>query len=179
MPPTDSDSRYEEIMRRIEQRKREEQSAPIFDDLARMLDNLSAFATFEDARRRTPREVLMFGPKAVRGYGPPMWVGVVVWYRPGGYYRYRVCNLLGLWALREDKTTSTRIIVGKKTLKYAQQVYNPESYFKQMQQGFELYYGDNGSPPLAKDWVYSAEYRPLERLKLMAEIKDALEVMSF
>ncbi|MBC7813416.1 MAG: hypothetical protein H7175_19810 [Burkholderiales bacterium] len=175
MPPTDSDGRYEEILRRIEQRKREEQSTPIFDDLARILDNLSAFASFEDARRRVPREVLAFGPKAVRGYGPPMWVGVVVWYRPGGYYRYRTCYLLGLWALREDNRT--QVIVGKKTLKYAQSVYNAESYFKQMQEGFELYYGDKGSPPPATNWLYSAEYKPLERLKLIAEIKDVLKVM--
>ncbi len=155
--PSDDELRYEEIKRRIQQRK--QPSPPADDGLAAVLDELNVFSYLDEMRKKLSEKIRCYGPKIVRGKD---WTGVVVWHRQHGYSTSPVLHLFGIWAIGEIDVPT--IVAGSKTLLYSAPVYNAESYHKLIERSFDLYYDDNGCPPPEPLWRYSAVYDPTKRL---------------
>jgi hypothetical protein len=174
MPPS-NDSRYQDILRRIQQRKQEQASVSTHDDLANVLDAVNAWGYLEEAKESGLRQINCFGPKVVR---KPVfkketpWVGVVVWHKPRGYHHYRTLDLLGIWAL--ENTGALHLTIGTRTLEFAAPVFNPESYYRWIQQGFDVYYEDDGCPPPESGRVYTVQYQAEQRLAIRNAIVGEL-----
>jgi hypothetical protein len=169
--PSD-DSRYEAILRRIEQKKREQASAPRQDDLAAILDGVNAVGFLEDIKKAKLEPIICYGPKSFRGHTPAPWVGVVLWYKPRGYYYYETLTLLGLWAYEE--ASESRLVLGMKTLRFSAPIFNPESYYHHIRRGFDIYYPGDASPPSNGLRLYTVHYEPSRRLEIRAEIQREL-----
>ena len=144
--------------------------SPVQRELQRVLDDLNAFGFLDDARRKAPDEMLCFGPKDVYGSS---WSGVVVWFRPTGYHGYKTLTLLGIWACAQMDAVS--IIMGTRTLAFTASFYNPEAYFHNIRRGFDLYYGDDASPPAESDRLYTTSYDQSRRLDIRGEIESILD----
>ncbi len=153
----DDEGRYQEIKRRIQQRK--QTSPPADDGLAAVLDELNIFGYLDDMRSKLSPKIRCYGPKIVRRKG---WMGVVVWHRQRGYSTSPVLHLFGIWAVGETETPT--IAIGAKMLLFSAPVYNAESYHKLIKRGFDVYYDDDGCPPPESLWRYSAVYDPAKRL---------------
>jgi|FLYN01.1.fsa_nt_gi hypothetical protein len=169
---SDNDSRYDDILRRIAQRKREEANAPKQDDLAAILDGVNAWGFLEDLKQSGLKQINCYGPKSLRGYIPISWVGVVVWCKPKGYYHYETLTLLGIWAYEEAGTP--HITLGAKALKFSAPIFNPESYYHHLKRRFDLYYTGDGAPPQDSSRLYTIKYEPSERLEIRAAIQREL-----
>ncbi len=141
---------------------------PARTQLAAILDGLDAWRAVETVLAGLPR-LLSWGPKAVSGIQPVPWVGVVIWARAPGYDGYRVLTVRGVWAQASE---AARVMVGVKRLHYRAPFYEAEAYHKLIRKNFDLYYGDDGSPPSqpALDVIYDEA----ERLALRAQVKEAL-----
>jgi len=163
-------SRYDHILRRIEQRRREQAVAPKQDDLASVLDAVNAWGFLEELRERRLRKINLYGPKICRGYTPAPWAGVVVWYKRKGYYHYQTLTLLGIWAFYGEGE-SILLTVGAKALEFAESVFNPESYYHHIKRRFDLYYHDDGSPPPESGRRCTITYREPERLAVREAIQ--------
>ena len=137
--------------------------------LAAILDKLDAWRAVEAALKAAPR-LLSWGPKAVSGVGPPLWVGVVMWTRAPGYDGYRVLTLRGVWAIEEGE--AARVIVGVRRLAYSAPFYEAEAYHKLIRNSFDLYYGDDGTPPAQP--TLSVLYDEAQRLTLREQVRAAL-----
>ncbi|HEX2907017.1 MAG TPA: hypothetical protein VHO69_09170 [Phototrophicaceae bacterium] len=165
------DARYEEILRRIQQRQQQAENAPQQAALSDILDGLNALGFLEDRRRKRPRSVNAYGPKAFHGYGPPVWAGAVLWYKPRNYYEYRTLYLLGIWAISGDPVTVT---IGLKTLPFTAPTFSPESYYFHLKRRFDIYYSGDATPPPESDRRYTTPYDATRRLELRATIETAL-----
>jgi len=141
--------------------------------LAAVLTHLNALGFLDDVAGRSPSALLCFGPKTIIGLQPALWTGGVLWTRPRGYYEYRVITLLGVWAVQAE-AEHTRIIVGTRRLHFCAPSYTPESYFHFIRREFEMYYGKDAPPPIPECQLYSALYRPGDRLAMRAAIENAL-----
>ncbi len=179
----DPNARYAEIIKRIEQRKRQETSAPIHSLLSAALDGLNAAGLLAAIKRRPPQDMSAYGPKTFSGSTgnssqtpiPEQWVGTVMWHKPKGYQYYQTLRLLGIWALGVGN--STRLVIGEKRLTYNAAIFNPESYYHHIKRKFDIYYTGNASPPLqANDGsiLYDAVYDEAQRLKTRAVLRDVL-----
>jgi hypothetical protein len=177
MAKTDNpEDRYEEILRRITARKQEGLDPFRQLDLAAVLDGLNAMGFLDDVRRKRLPGLSIYGPKAVKGTmraeaQNSQWAGGVVWYKPRGYHHYRTITLLGIWGV--EVAASTTILVGEKTLEFDAPVFNPESYYRSIKDKFELYYGDDCSPPEG-DRLCTLTYTPGERLAIRAALESVL-----
>ncbi len=169
MSSSEHDSRYDAILRRIEQRKREEANAPQQDSLATLLDHVNAWGFLEDLKKSRPKQFNCYGPKSFRGYIPASWVGGLVWCKPKGYYHYETLTLLGIWAYEVEDVA--HITLGAKMLPFNAPVFNPESYYHHIKRRFDLYYEDDGSPPPDSARLYTANYDSSKRL----EIREAIQ----
>jgi hypothetical protein len=185
--PEDEDraARYAEILKRIEQRKQQQSSAPIQSLLAVALDALNAAGLLQAIKRRPPANMSAFGPKTFSGsvvapkFGdtiiPDQWVGSVMWHKPKGYAYYRTLRLLGIWAVGNG--ASARIVIAEKRLLFSAPVFNPESYYHHIRQKFNMFYTGNASPPLEENeggLLYDAIYDEAERLKTRAALESVL-----
>lgn len=137
--------------------------------LAAVLDGLNAFGVLETVQKRPPPGLLCFGPQAVRGES---WVGVVIWYRPPGYYHYQTIDLLGIWV--EGGPDAMTISVGTRSLQFLAPFYNAESYFQHIRTTFETYYGSDVPPPEEAHRLLTALYDPARRIVLRREVEDAV-----
>lgn len=171
-----NNGRYEDILRRIQQKQAEEASQPKQDVLTAALDGLDAMGFLDKVKRRPPEGETAFGPKVFRGHAAlsqaddkQYWCGVLVWHKPKGYGQYQTLGLLGIWAVEVGK--AVEIIVGTKTLTFSAPIYNPESYQLQMKRNFKTYYDGEASPPEANERLFHAPYEPGNRLKM----RDTLE----
>lgn len=141
---------------------------PVQKDMQRVLDTLNAFGFLDDARQKAPDAILCFGPKDVFDGN---WSGVVVWFRPRGYHGYKTLTVLGIWASAQMNTVS--VVMGTHTLTFTAPFYNPEAYFHHIRRGFDLYYGDDVSPPDGPHQLYATDFVQSRRL----EIRDAIETI--
>ena len=160
-------------MRRHRRSKKSHQKppqTPVQRELHRILDDLNAFGFLEDARNRTPPEMLCFGPKDIYG---PTWSGVVIWLRPAGYHNYQTLLLLGVWAA--TAIDEAQILVGRRTLPFTAPFYNPEAYFHTIRRTFDIYYDGNTEPPADQDRLHEVVYDPSQRLAIRQDIEIALE----
>jgi hypothetical protein len=146
---------------------------PVRAQLAAVLDGLDAWRAAELALMGCPR-LLAWGPKAVSGILPAPWVGVVLWQRAGGYDGYRILMLRGVWAAREGE--AARVIVGAKHLRYRAPFYEAEAYHRLIRKSFDLYYGDDGSPPAQR--ALDVAYDEQQRLALRDAVRAALGQLS-
>lgn len=154
------------------QRVVRQRNAPIRaleSQLAAILDGLNAASVLENVQKRPPAGLLCFGPQIVRG---GMWLGVVVWYRPPGYYNYQTINLLGVWAVQNSE--SVTIIVGTRVLNFQLGFYNAESYFRHIRSTFETYYGKDAPPPDEANRLLTVDFDPTRRLDLRREVEAAV-----
>jgi hypothetical protein len=144
--------------------------------LAHILDELNAWGALEEAKEARLRRTLCFGPKALGGpkalARPSVataegWAGVMLWCRPRTYYSYKTLYLLGVWVYGENS-----IFVGVKTLAYSAPYFNVESYMRQTQSDFRIYYPDDGRPPMDKPIL--AHYDPAQRLQLRRDVQREL-----
>lgn len=140
----------------------------------RLLDNLNAFGVLEGVQRNPPKSQLCFGPRDVRGTRPDdrPWAGVVVWYRPPGYFNYRRITLLGIWIQTDEP--ERRLIIGTRVLAFEAPFYTPESYFQTMRTTFEQHYGTNAAPPAEANQLFNAPYLPEQRLQLRQQLEATI-----
>jgi hypothetical protein len=173
-----NESRYEDILRRIQERKAQEAVQPKQDVLAAVLDEVNALGVLEEVKKRPPVPLSCFGPKVFRktivcASQDAYWVGTVLWHKPRGYGQYQILGLLGIWALEGDEGVT--LVVGTRQLAFSAPIFNPESYYHHMRRGFSLYYAGSPSPPDAQgkdnERLYETLYRAGERLT----IRDAIE----
>ena len=168
------DERYEQIMRRIAERRAEQEAAPkreAQDDLARVLDSVDAWGKLDFIRRSKGIRKLTYGPKAVSGLTPMIWVGIVIWRRGSGYHGYKQLQLLGIWAY-DDGGTPT-ITVGTRWLAFSAPFYDADAYQKLIRKNFDLYYEGEVTPPT--NGLYTTIYTPERRLAIREEIRAALQ----
>lgn len=171
---SERDQRYEAIMRRIAERRAQQEAAPkreLQDDLARILENVDAWGKLEAIRRNKRLRKVVYGPKIVQGLAPDAWVGIVLWRRGSGYHGYKQLQLVGVWAFEE--AGQTVLTVGTKWLAYSAPFYEAEAYHKLIRRSFDLYYEGDPTPPI--DPLYRRIYEPEQRLTIREEIRAALE----
>lgn len=170
-----SEDRYEDILRRMAQRKAERDAAPkreLQDELAAVLDGLDVWGKLDKLRTSKALRTHTFGPKALNGLTPTPWVAVVLWQRGSGYHGYRVLTLMGVWAL--DQAGETLVMIGTKRTPFTAPTYEAEAYQKLIKRDFNVYYKDDGAPPLTTNRFYSTIYDPARRLDIREEVRTAL-----
>jgi hypothetical protein len=166
------DSRYDDILRRLQQRQREQADAPKQDDLAAILDGVNAWGFLDEVKQAKLGQMSCYGPKIFRGYTPILWVGVVVWCKPRGYYHYQMLTLLGLWAYERSGVPS--LMLGMKTLEYSAPIFTPESYHYHIKRRFDLHYKGDASPPPESAGQYTVQYDASRRLEIRRAIEREL-----
>ena len=164
-------TRYDEIMRRIQAHKREKQRESAREPLADALNDLNATGYLEAVQTEDFGQILCFGPKVLSGES---WMAVVVWCRPRGYYGYRTLTLLGLWAVAESESGAIVIIMGTKMLPFSGHYFNAEAYFQHIRSRFDLYYAGEVSPPPDESRRYTTVYDPARRLDIRRDIESEL-----
>ncbi len=179
MMSAEDEARYQEILRRIEGRKWTAVDPTRQAKLASVLDGLNAMGVLDDLHRKRIPGINLYGPKAFKGIfpageaqKPAQWAGAVAWYKPRGYHHYRTLTLLGIWAL--ESAGGIQVVIGQKSLEFDLPVFNPKSYYRNIKQGFELHFADDGSPPGA-DWLYSIVYDLGQRLAVRQAIVGELD----
>lgn len=185
-------ARYEDILRRIQQKQAEEANQPKQDDLATVLADLNALGFLEQVKRRPPSGLHVFGPKIFTSAvtisriqnAEQAWHGALVWHKPKGYGQYQMLGLLGIWAVEMGEVME--VVVGTKTLIFSAPIYNPESYQLQMKRGFKTYYDGDASPPnminrhdaknleKKEDILFQTPYDRGKRLELRDAVESAL-----
>jgi hypothetical protein len=182
------DSRFEEIMRRIQQRKAQEAAQSKQDTLADALDAVNALGLLESIKKRPPAALSAYGPKVfskVQRYRfrsdsissqslseGSYWTGAVLWYKPKGYGQYETLTLLGIWAI--DRENTIELLLGTKQLAYNMPLFNPESYYYHLRRGFSVLYDGDASPPDGQP-LYQTRYQPQARLTLRAALEAAVQ----
>lgn len=170
-----NDDRYDEILRRIAQRREEAAGGPHHELLSAALDDINAIGFLEDYHWRHHEGIVVFGPQAFRGLGPPLWVGAALWYKSSNYYDHLALHLLGVWAISANPIT---IAVGVKVLEFNAPVYTPESVYHHLKRGFDVHYTGDASPPPDSAWRYSTAYDRARRLLIRRELGAVLEEWS-
>lgn len=173
----DPDARYEEILRKIAERKAREQGQADLtarrDALSRALDMINAHDALEDVCTALQAKKRCYGPAVLTGR---TWIGVVVWGFPREYRGYRNLTLIGVWAQHHQEGID--LIVGTRQLPYKADFYEAEAFYKLIRRGFDVYYEDDGHPPEAEGRLYSARYDLAERLTQRAAVAAALKAIS-
>lgn len=171
-----SDERYQEIMRRMAERRAEEALAPARakqTDLGHVLDGLDVWGKLEKLARTGAMMPRLNGPKAFEGFKPATWVGVLAWRRGPGYFGYRILQLIGVWAI-QDAPGPPLIVAGSKRLRYNAPTYEAEAYHKLLRKTFAPYYDGDASPPPEASRLLTVRYASEQRLELRDAVRDAL-----
>jgi hypothetical protein len=168
-----SEDRYQQIMRQIAERRAEKALEPAREkqnDLGTVLDGLDVLGKLEMIAAAGVMMPRANGPKTFSGFKPHTWVGVALWRRGGGYYGYRILQIVGVWAV-QDAPGPPLIVVGTKRLRYIAPTYEAEAYHKLLRKTFEPYYDGDASPPPDATRLLSARYGSERRL----ELRDAVQ----
>jgi hypothetical protein len=174
-----NDSRYEDILRRIQQRKAQEAVQPRQDALAAVLDEVNALGVLEEVKKRPPVPLSCFGPKvfhktwSLSTSQDAYWLGAILWHKPRGYGQYQTLGLLGIWVVEAEEGVT--LVVGTGQLAYTAPIFNAESYYHHLRRGFSLYYAGSPSPPAqGSGRLYETLYRSGERLAIRAAVESAV-----
>lgn len=166
-----NDSRYADILRRIEQKKREQASIPKQSILAGVLDALNAVGFLDQIKKRPPSGINAYGPQVFGGSGDGQeWAGAVIWHKPKGYFHYQTLGLLGIWAV--EGGGQAQVIIGEKALTFSAPIFNAESYYRHIKRRFDLYYPKDAAPP--QQALYSVVYDPAQRLTQREAVEQTL-----
>ncbi len=173
MPGDVNQRRYDAIMRKIAARGRfgsEPQTRAQASPHERALDMLNAYDSFARLSQASYPKVLCHGPKALQA---KVWAAVVIWYRPKGYHGYQKLKLIGLWAHHcQDELC---LSLGIRQLSYRAPIFDAGVYRVAIENGFRLYYEDDGHPPGAADQIlYQAPFNSKERLAHRRTLTDIL-----
>ena len=168
-----SNRHYRDLKQRLEAQTPKPLDAKHDDALGKALDDLNAWGFLEAQQAAHHAKITCFGPAVFRGYLPVKWAGVAVWYKQRGYYFYDTIHLVGIWALRRD-SGEIGVVVGSRDMTYALPFFNPESYYRRIQDEFRTFYKDNGHPPPDDACRYVAVYDPANRLDMRRQIEDEL-----
>jgi hypothetical protein len=173
MSQDDNQKRYEDILKRIADRKsikqdQTEQKVKTAYDL--ILDSLNVYDRIATLPQRNYQHILCYGPQVVRHDSSS---GVVIWYRKKGYYGYQLLHLMGIWAHQYKE--GIKLTIGIRDLPYRAATYNPEGYHATIRKGFTLFYEDYGHPPDEQDTVlFQSNYQQKERLTLRQTLPKIL-----
>lgn len=165
--------RYRDLKEQIKQRSLHHTPPQPNDALGQALDDVNAWGFLDDQQQAQHRAISCFGPGVFRGYLPVAWVGVAIWHKPRGYYFYDTLGMIGIWALRAEPD-AVDIVLGTRTLAYKLPFFNPESYYRRIQQEFRTFYQDNGAPPAPEERRLTVRYDPAQRLDIRRAIEDEL-----
>ena len=167
----DDERRYQEILRKIASRGPFGSPAPAQEPdnpLDRALNGINAFDSLARLTQRDYADIVCYGPKALRG---STWSAVVLWYQPKGYHGYQTLSLLGVWA--QQQGSEMALSIGIRQLPYRAPVFDAGVYRVAIQNGFRLYYEDDGHPPGADDQLlYRAIYRQEQRLNQRQALRE-------
>ncbi len=173
MSSGENQQRYDEIMRKIAGRRpfgdkaRAERTVTLHD---RALDMVNAYDSFARLTQDTYPNILCHGPKALHGKA---WAGVVIWYRQKGYHGYQKLKLFGVWAHHAEK--ELLLSVGIRKLSYRAPIFDAGVYRVAIENGFHLYYDDDGHPPGGEDQLlYQSSFDMKERLAHRQALSDIL-----
>lgn len=173
MSSEEDQQRYQDIMRKIAGRRpfggkaRDEKPATLHD---RVLDMVNAYDSFARLTQYTYAGIQCHGPKALRGSA---WSGVVVWYHPKGYHGYQELSMFGIWA--HHAANELMLTIGERKLPYRAPIFDAGVYRVAIENGFHLYYEDDGHPPDADDQLlYQAPFDAAERLSHRQALADVL-----
>jgi hypothetical protein len=160
-------------------RNRHEQPSPTTlkvpegDDLGLALDALNAWGWLEGWQEANLKQISCYGPGVFRGYLPIPWTGVVLWYKPRGYYFYSTLYMIGVWAVRRE--AGIEILVANKEAAYTHPIFNAEGYYRRIKTEFRTFYQDDGSPPHATNPLFVQLYDPMNRLEMRQEVAHLLK----
>lgn len=172
MSADDNQQRYDDILKRIANRKPfgqpvEEKSKSTYDLI---LDYLNTYDTFATLTLKSYKRILCYGPQVIR---KPGWTGVISWYLNKGYHGYQKLWLLGVWA--HPHNTDILVTLGRRELKYRAAVYNPEGFHASIRKDFKLFYDDDGHPPTVSGTILlQAAYKAKERLTLRQTLQSSI-----
>lgn len=173
MPQDDNQRRYDDILKRIAERKTTEKNQPEQKQKSAydlILDSLNAYDQMATLPHHTYKHILCYGPQVIR---KPTWSGVVVWYRNKGYYGYQILHLLGIWAHQHH--TNIELAIGIRDLPYRASIYSAEGYHASIRNGFKLFYEDDGHPPEERNAILlQTIYQQKERLALRQTLINSL-----
>lgn len=170
MPQDNDQERYEDILKRIANRKpfgehKNQQPKSAYDLI---LDTLNAYDTLATLPLLKYENILCYGPKVIR---KTPWSAVVIWYLNKGYYGYQTLYLFGVWVLQRD--ADIVVSTGIRKLHYQAAVYNAEGFHASIRKGFKLYYEDIGKPPTTSDTIlFETIYQQKERLTLRQTLQN-------
>ena len=170
----DNAQRYDEILKNIARRRpfggkpRDDKPQTPHD---RALDLINAYDSLASLTSRSYPDILCHGPKALRRSA---WSAVVIWYHQKGYHGYQQLDLLGVWAHYQE--TDILLTIGDRRLPYRAPVYDAGVYHVAIQNGFTLYYEDDGHAPSSADTtLYRAIFNPRDRLKHRQALTEILD----
>ncbi len=170
----DKNQRYQEILKRIDNRRpfgRPRAEAKPSAPQDQVLNLLNAYDALADLAGRDYENILCYGPQTCRA---PAWSGVVMWYHSKGYHGYQTLHLLGVWA--HYHASEILISIGIRSLPYRAPVYDPGVYRVAIQNNFRIYYDDDGHPPDESDrTLYRATFKSTERLIHRQTLAELLE----
>lgn len=174
----DADARYEEILRKIAERKAREQAQSALtarrDALMRALDLLNAHDALAALGAVAQQHGHWYGPDVRAG---TTWSAVVIWGCPRKYRGYRQLTLIGVWALHKED--GIQIVVGKRQLAFKPDFYEAEAFYKLIRSGFDVYYADDGRPPAPNEGrLYDEPYDLAGRLEQRRAVIGALQGLS-
>jgi len=159
----DNQTRYEDILKRIAQRKpfgKSQVEAKPRSAYDLILDSVNAYDTLNAIRQKPHKRVIVHGPKSRQR---STWSGVMIWYRDKGYHGYKSLKLFGVWA--HQINADIFLTIGIRQLTYSASIYNAEGYFATIRKDFKLFYDDNGHPPTDADTIlFQTLYNAKERL---------------
>ena len=174
MPTHNDQQRYHDILKRIAKRRpfgsvpQDEEPLTPQD---RALDLINACDSFANLTQHSYPDILCYGPKALR---QSAWSAVVIWYHRKGYHGYQLLKLMGVWA--HYRETDILLSIGIRTLPYRAPVFDAGVYHVAIQNGFALYYEDDGHPSAADDRTfYRAIYKAQDRLTHRQALIDILD----
>jgi hypothetical protein len=163
MSQDDNQQRYDDILKRIANRKvfdksQTTQKPKSAYDL--ILDSLNAYDKMATLPLQDYKHILCYGPQAIRQSKES---GVVIWYRNKGYHGYKTLHLLGIWAHHIE--TNIALTIGIRNLPYRAVIYNAEGYHASIHKGFRAFYEDDGHHPTDTDNIlFQMIYQQKERL---------------
>jgi len=173
MSPDDNQRRYDDILKRIAERKStdknqsEQKSKSAYDMI---LDSLNTYDQLATLPLHDYKQILCYGPQVTR---QATWSGVVIWYRNKGYYGYQMLHLLGVWVHQHE--TNIYLTIGIRDLPYRAAIYSAEGYHASIRNSFKLFYEDNGHPPQDGDKIlFQTMYQQKERLTIRQTLLNVL-----
>lgn len=168
-----SDARYDEIMRRLQERQHRLTVVPVRAQLIAALDALNVWETLTVAKAAAPQTLIAEGPRTSHHHSDTQSVtGTVIWCRERAYGGHSQLVLLGVWATLT--INGIDLVTGTKHLPFTAPHFNAESYHKIVRKDYHAYYADDHLPPPSEQRLSHFTYDAAQRLDQRKAIKTTL-----